>query len=76
MDKFKFTKSGMFRSDDGHYYAVTDVDARIAELHGGLRNCLLLAMRKAHRDPSSDWEHIIRFCKEVGCGPSPLRSTD
>lgn len=40
MDKFKFTKSGMFRSDDGHYYAVTDVDDRITELEKQLRDAI------------------------------------
>jgi len=46
----------------------------IEKLRNALRNCLLLAMRKAHRDPSSDWTHIIRFCKEGGVEPSPLRA--
>jgi len=49
-------------------------DSRIAELEKALDNCRLLAMRKAHREPSTDWEHIIRFCTEAGRGPSPLRA--
>ena len=45
-----------------------------------LRNCLLLAMSRLHRRSVSgveklDWEHILRFCKEGGVEPSPLRAT-
>jgi hypothetical protein len=43
-----------------------------ADRESALRNCLLLAMRHARRD--SDWEHIIRFCREGGVEPSPLRT--
>ena len=38
-----------------------------------LRNCLLLAMRRAHAGDEG-WKHIIRFCSEAGVVPSPLRS--
>jgi len=49
-------------------------DQRIEQLENALGNCRMLAMRKAFKDPSSDWLHIIRFCKEVGIEPSPLRA--
>ena len=44
-----------------------------------LRNCLLMAMRQLHvKHPDSlgykNWEHIVRFCKEGGVEPSPLRA--
>lgn len=44
-----------------------------------LRNCLLLAMRNLHvKHPDSlaakNWEAIVRFCKEGGVEPSPLRA--
>jgi hypothetical protein len=44
-----------------------------------LRNCLLLAMRNLHvKHPDSlaakNWEAILRFCKEGGVEPSPLRA--
>jgi uncharacterized Zn finger protein (UPF0148 family) len=42
-----------------------------ADRESALRNCLLLAMRQARKD--SDWKHIIRFCREGGVEPSPLR---
>jgi hypothetical protein len=57
---------------EGYFAVLLEEDAE--KQHNALRNCLLLAMRKAHRDPSSDWEHIIRFCKEGGVEPSPLRA--
>lgn len=48
--------------------------AAIRKLQLGLDNCRLLAMRNAHKQRGSDWEHIIRFCTEAGRGPSPLRA--
>jgi len=59
---------------EGTLTANAQRDAVIDAMEKSLRNCLLLAMRKAHSDPSSDWRHIIRFCTEAGCGPSPLRT--
>lgn len=53
-------------AENAHYKQVA------ADRESALRNCLLLAMRQARRD--SDWEHIIRFCREGGVEPSPLRT--
>lgn len=42
-----------------------------------LGNCLMMAMRRLHRGGNStpgDWADVIRFCKEAGVEPSPLRS--
>lgn len=50
--------------------------ARIAELEKALGNCRLLAMRRLHKGAveKADWEEILRFCTDAGCGPSPLRA--
>jgi hypothetical protein len=50
--------------------------ARIAELERALGNCRLLAMKRLHKGAveKADWEAILRFCTEAGCGPSPLRA--
>lgn len=53
-------------SENAHYKQLA------ADRESALRNCLLLAMRRARRD--SDWEHIVRFCREGGVEPSPLRT--
>jgi len=58
--------------NEGYYAVLLEEDAE--RQHNALRNCLLLAMRNAHRQRGSDWEHIIRYCTEAGCGPSPLRA--
>jgi hypothetical protein len=52
-------------------------DASIAELEKALGNCRLLAMRRLHKGAVelADWEAILRFCTEAGCGPSPLRAS-
>lgn len=46
-----------------------------------LRNCMALALRqqrRAEREGRQDlveaWEHILRFCKDAGVEPSPLRA--
>ena len=41
-----------------------------------LGNCLMLAMRRSRASHIDfvHWQHIIRFCKEAGVEPSPLRS--
>jgi hypothetical protein len=49
------------------------------QAEAALRNCLLLAMRVLsvkHPDSlgAKNWEHIVRFCKEGGVEPSPLRT--
>lgn len=50
--------------------------ARIAELAKALGNCRLLAIKRLHKGAveKADWEAILRFCTEAGCGPSPLRA--
>lgn len=57
-------------------YIARSVDARIAELERALGNCRLLAMKRLHKGATeqADWEAILRFCNEAGCGPSPLRT--
>lgn len=49
-----------------------------AAKENALRNCLLLAMREAHKakDAESPWNAIIRFCSSGGVTPSPLRAED
>lgn len=49
---------------------------RVAELERALGNCRLLAMKRLHKGAieKADWEAILRFCTEAGCGPSPLRA--
>lgn len=49
---------------------------RITELEKALGNCRLLAMKRLHKGAVEqvDWEAILRFCTEAGCGPSPLRA--
>jgi hypothetical protein len=49
--------------------------ARSPAMDNALRNCLLLAMRNLHREKSEDWSAIMRFCREAGVEPSPLRET-
>jgi hypothetical protein len=51
------------------------LEKRSAEMEGAMRNCLLLAMKRLHKGSHEipDWETIIRFCKEGGVAPSPLR---
>lgn len=41
-----------------------------------LGNCLMLAMRRSRASHIDfiHWQHIIRFCKDAGVEPSPLRS--
>lgn len=52
-----------------------EVDAALAAKDSALRNCMLLAMRRLHKGSTeiADWEHVIRFCKEAGVEPSPMR---
>lgn len=38
-----------------------------------LRNCYLLAAREFHKSKDPNWEYVMRFCKEGGIVPSPLR---
>ena len=55
----------------------------VKRLRLGLGNCLMWAMRQRRRHRigkarpgelnGEDWDHIIRFCKEAGVAPSPLR---
>jgi hypothetical protein len=45
------------------------------KLRQGLRNCLLLAMKRmAASQEKVHWESIIRLCSDAGETPSPLRS--
>lgn len=62
---------------EGYYAVLLEEDAE--RQHKALRNCLLLAMRNLHvKHPDSlaakNWEAILRFCKEGGVEPSPLRA--
>lgn len=59
-----------------HDCLVQHIDTEFVKLRQALRNCLLLAMRESRRQNTRGWEHIIRFCKEVGVEPSPLRGED
>lgn len=50
--------------------------AKLKEAENALRNCLLFAMRQSRKQNTGGWESIIRFCKEGGVEPSPLRNND
>lgn len=44
-------------------------------LRQGLRNCLLLAMKRLSTSQEKvHWESVIRLCSDAGETPSPLRS--
>lgn len=60
--------------DEGAYCKLAC--ARIAAVERALSNCCLLAMKRLHKGAieKADWEAILRFCTEAGCGPSPLRA--
>jgi hypothetical protein len=61
----------------GYFHEENDrLITRIAELEKALSNCRLLAMKRLHKGAveKADWEAILRFCTEAGCGPSPLRA--
>lgn len=64
---------GLFNAQKQMYDAS---HARVAGLETALGNCRLLAMKRLHRGAveKADWEAILRFCIEAGCGPSPLRA--
>lgn len=48
--------------------------ARAPAMDNALRNCLLFAMRQSRKRNTGGWEQVIRFCKEGGVEPSPLRA--
>lgn len=65
--------------DEEQRYEHDECRHEIQRLQGALRNCLLLAIRQLHvKHPDSlgaeNWRHILRFCKEGGVEPSPLRA--
>jgi hypothetical protein len=54
---------------------VLRLDQENGKLKGALRDCLLLAMRELHKNPDSQFKHVLRFCERAGVTPSPLRTT-
>lgn len=46
---------------------------RVEALETALHNCCMMAAR--HRDVD-EWNHILRFCHEVGVVGSPLRGSN
>lgn len=57
---------------------LAETQRRVNVLEQALGNCRLLAMKRLHKGATeqADWEAILRFCTEAGCGPSPLRAID
>lgn len=68
------TESETQARDDMLSY-IERLEKRSAEMDSALRDCLLLAMRNSRKQHSGGWEQIIRFCKQAGVEPSPLRDS-